>query len=202
MKRRVPRLATDEEAEAFLDSDLSDLDFSQFKSGRLRLEERPGSVRSGNEAGSQFKRLSGKVHASRTEPSETYRLFEQAILERKQVLCEYDGYTRELCPIILGHSEGKEKALTYQFGGKGRKTLPQEGAWRCLFLDKVSNVRLREGLWYSGDSHTQPSTCVQIVDLDANPNSPYSPKRRRPSTSLAESAGSGQRGQARRSGKS
>jgi predicted nucleotidyltransferase len=42
MKRRVPRLRTNEEAEAFLESDLSDLDFSQFKSGRLRLEKRPG----------------------------------------------------------------------------------------------------------------------------------------------------------------
>ena len=31
MKRKVPRLTTDEEAEAFLQEDLSDLDFSEFK---------------------------------------------------------------------------------------------------------------------------------------------------------------------------
>ena len=31
MKRKVPRLKTDKEAEAFLARDLSDLDFSQFK---------------------------------------------------------------------------------------------------------------------------------------------------------------------------
>lgn len=31
MKRKVPKMTTDEEAEAFLDQDLSDLDFSQFK---------------------------------------------------------------------------------------------------------------------------------------------------------------------------
>jgi len=31
MKRKVPRMTTDEEAEAFLERDLSDLDFSQFK---------------------------------------------------------------------------------------------------------------------------------------------------------------------------
>ena len=43
MKRRVPRLKTDEEAEAFLESDLSELDFSQFKSGRLRFENGAGS---------------------------------------------------------------------------------------------------------------------------------------------------------------
>ena len=31
MKRQVPKMATDEEAETFLDQDLSDLDFSQIK---------------------------------------------------------------------------------------------------------------------------------------------------------------------------
>ena len=31
MKRKVPIFKTDEEAEAFLEQDLSDLDFSQFK---------------------------------------------------------------------------------------------------------------------------------------------------------------------------
>src|SRR5438067_3974657 len=44
-----------------------------------------------------------------TMPSETYRLFERAMEERKQILCTYDGYRRELCPIILGHSQGKEE---------------------------------------------------------------------------------------------
>jgi hypothetical protein len=31
MKRQVPKMTTDEEAEAFLDTDLSDLDFGQFR---------------------------------------------------------------------------------------------------------------------------------------------------------------------------
>jgi predicted DNA binding CopG/RHH family protein len=36
----VPRLRTDEEAEAFLAQDLSDLDFSQFKAGQLEYERK------------------------------------------------------------------------------------------------------------------------------------------------------------------
>lgn len=36
--RSVPRLRTDEEAEAFLDLDLSDLDFGQFRAGQLEYE--------------------------------------------------------------------------------------------------------------------------------------------------------------------
>lgn len=40
MKERVPKLATDEEAEAFLAQDLTDPDFSQFKPMRLELEKK------------------------------------------------------------------------------------------------------------------------------------------------------------------
>jgi len=90
----------------------------------------------------------------------------------------YKGFRRELCPIILGHSKEKEKALTFQFGGKSRSGLPDDGEWRCLFLSEVSEIELRDGPWTSGSRHTQPSTCVEEVDLDVNPDSPYGPKRR------------------------
>jgi len=38
MKRKVPRMTTDEEAEAFLEQDLSDLDFSQFKPAKFEFQ--------------------------------------------------------------------------------------------------------------------------------------------------------------------
>ena len=44
MKRKVPKLMTDEEAEAFLDQDLSDLDFSQFKPYRFEFENKTARV--------------------------------------------------------------------------------------------------------------------------------------------------------------
>jgi hypothetical protein len=110
--------------------------------------------------------------------SAVYDLFARAMAERLQVLCLYDGYPRALCPIILGHSRGEEKALTYQFAGDSRKGLKRGGEWRCLWLLKVENAELREGPWYSGGSHSQPQGCVEVVDLDVNPVSPYRPKRR------------------------
>jgi len=61
-------------------------------------------------------------------PTFTYLLFVQAMAERKQIVCTYNGYPRELCPVILGHSQGEEKALTYQFGGDSESGLPREGA--------------------------------------------------------------------------
>src|SRR5581483_6668893 len=91
---------------------------------------------------------------------------------QKQILCRYDGYVRELCPIILGHSQGQKKALTYQFAGQSRSVLPPDGQWRCLWLDKVSNVQLRDGPWHAGKAHTQPQGCVHVVDLDVNHQAP------------------------------
>jgi len=42
--RKVPRFKTDEEAEAFLEQDLSDLDFSQFKPVRFEIRPKEKSV--------------------------------------------------------------------------------------------------------------------------------------------------------------
>ena len=36
-------------------------------------------------------------------------MFGQAMASRKEILCLYYGYPRELCPIILGRSQGQEK---------------------------------------------------------------------------------------------
>jgi hypothetical protein len=126
-------------------------------------------------------------------PTIAYRLFEQAMAERKQILCEYDGYHRELCPVILGHSRGEEKALVYQFGGESRSGLPSGGEWKCLWLFKVSNVQLHDGPWHAGSRHSQKQSCVEVVDLDVNPKSPYNPKRRAAPTSVAARSGGGKK---------
>ncbi len=44
MKKKVPRLKTDREAEAFLAQDLSNLDFSQFKSTRFEFEKKDEQI--------------------------------------------------------------------------------------------------------------------------------------------------------------
>ena len=67
------------------------------------------------------------------------------------------------------------ESVDLSIGGQSESDLPD---WKCLSLAKVSDVQLREGPWYAGDSHTQRQGCVKVVDLDVNPASPYNPKRR------------------------
>lgn len=44
MSRKVPEMTTDQEAERFLEEDLSDLDFSQFQRGRFEYEAKDAQV--------------------------------------------------------------------------------------------------------------------------------------------------------------
>ena len=99
-------------------------------------------------------------------PSATYALFRNAISAEKQVMCSYDGRTRELCPHIIGtNRSGEEVVLAWQFAGQSSGRLPQ---WRCLRLAKVRNARIRDGSWHEGGSHRSEQTCVSKIDLDIN----------------------------------
>ncbi|HVX30681.1 MAG TPA: hypothetical protein VHA53_09400 [Nitrolancea sp.] len=103
-----------------------------------------------------------------TMASATYGLFRAAILGRKQIICIYQHRYRELCPHVLGHSDGQEKALTFQFAGESTSGLPPGGEWRCIFLAHVQEARIRTGDWHTGSVHTTRQVCVGVVDLDVN----------------------------------
>jgi hypothetical protein len=100
-------------------------------------------------------------------PSANYALFRKAILAEHQVVCRYDGRTRELCPhVVIGtNKSGAEVVLAWQFGGQSSGRLPQ---WRCLRLANVRDARAREGRWHEGGSHRTEQTCVSEIDLDIN----------------------------------
>ena len=102
--------------------------------------------------------------------SATYNLLRRAILEERPVTCTYQGRHREMCPLIIGHTDGQEKALVFQFGGdtsKGKVRAGQE-QWKCLFVAQVRDARLRDGEWHEGKSHKTVQVCVRDVDLDIN----------------------------------
>jgi uncharacterized protein len=110
--------------------------------------------------------------------SPTFRLFHQAILERQQITLTYGGRPREVCPFILGHKDGQETALVYQFGGRSSRELPAKGDWRCLLLAKVRDAEARSGPWHGGAEHRQSQRCVEAVYIDVNLAVPNQPGRR------------------------
>ncbi len=111
-------------------------------------------------------------------PSANYDLFLRAMREKRPIHCRFDGFSREICPIVLGHTDGRETALAFQFAGETSKGPLQKPQWRCFELARVTDARLHDGSWRAGDSHRSAQSCVREVDYDVNPLSPYSPRHR------------------------
>jgi hypothetical protein len=107
-----------------------------------------------------------------------YNQVAEAMRRLKAMTCRYDGHQRTFCPIILGDTEGEEKVLVYQVGGRTSKGQLVRPEWKCFFISKMREIKFSDVPWQSGDLHRKAQTCVEEVDLDVNPSSPYAPKRK------------------------
>lgn len=102
--------------------------------------------------------------------SEVYSLLRLAATRRLSVAAIYDGLPRLLCPHVLGRKSGRPQALVYQFGGSSNSGLPvtpEKGVWRCLAVEKLSEVELRANVWHS-EPRCQQQSCVDEVDFDVD----------------------------------
>jgi hypothetical protein len=103
--------------------------------------------------------------------SEIYELLRLAAARRQPVAAIYDGLPRLLCPHVGGRKSGRLHAFCYQFGGGSNSGLPIPpdgvGGWRCLALEKLSQVELSADAW-----HTEPraphQSCIDEIDFDAD----------------------------------
>jgi hypothetical protein len=102
---------------------------------------------------------------------DVYLLIRMAAAGRRPVAAVYDGLPRLLCPHVLGRKAGRLHTFFYQFGGGSHRGLPMVpdgiGGWRCLAVEKLSQVELRADAW-----HTEPraprQTCIDEIDFDVD----------------------------------
>lgn len=90
-----------------------------------------------------------------------YSIIHQAIQERVPVVATYNGQRRLLCPRAHGTKRGRAQALFYQVAGGSNSGLDMPGSfanWRCMALDKLSDVEFCPGPWYSGGNQSCPHT--------------------------------------------
>lgn len=104
--------------------------------------------------------------------SNTYDLIRNAIAKKQIVVATYQDLIREMCPHVIGKKNGKEQALFYQFGGQSRSdpgiTPGSPNNWRCLPIDGLSNVTVKDGQWVTAENHSRPQTCVDEIDLEVD----------------------------------
>jgi len=111
---------------------------------------------------------------------EVRRLVYAAVVGRRPLVGLYDGCQRWLCPHKLGWNRGGQlRVLCYQYGGESISGLQSQNSpanWRCLALEKLSAVELLDGSWHSAPNHSQPQTCIERVEVDAEDYPPREPQ--------------------------
>ena len=122
----------------------------------------------------EFGYSGGSVGGAAKEPlpERTYALIRTAVVGRWPIAAVYHDRPRLLCPHRLGwNSDGRPRALCYQYGGESESGLRPPGAaqnWRCLAVEKLFDVALLEDAWRTAPNHTRPQTCIVRVDVDAD----------------------------------
>ena len=96
-----------------------------------------------------------------------YELIREATLAKRQVVATYKGHRRQLCPHVLGTKKGRWQALFFQFGGGSSSPLPPAGKWRCIPIDGLEDVIVRNGPWHTGLRLEHPDRCVDSIDAEA-----------------------------------
>ena len=79
-------------------------------------------------------------------------------------------------PIVLSAPAGRNRAgeqrvLCYQYGGESESGLaPMSSAnnWRCIAVEKLQSVELREDSWRTAPNHSRPAHCIVDVDIDVD----------------------------------
>jgi hypothetical protein len=82
-----------------------------------------------------------------------------------------DNLARLLCPHVGGRKSSRLHLFCYQFGGSSNSVEPlapeDRGVWRCLSVEKLSQVELRTGTWPT-ESRSPRQTCIDEIDFDAD----------------------------------
>ena len=102
--------------------------------------------------------------------SSTYQIIKNAIINKQNIKADYHNYPRIMTPHVLGHKNGKEKCLLYQFDGQSSSAtfFPENSSdnWRCVFVDELTNISAVDGKLHTCSKHTKAQTCVADVDVE------------------------------------
>ena len=106
-----------------------------------------------------------------------YTILADAITSKQQVIARYQDEERIFSPHALGTKRGVAHVLVYQYAGGSRTGLPPGGEWRCLDVEELSEIRLEPGAWRTAENVFNPQTCLDEVEVLADPLPPRAARR-------------------------
>ena len=107
-----------------------------------------------------------------SDTMDPYSILAEAISSKQQVVARYHDEERIFSPHALGTKRGVAHVLVYQYAGGSRTGLPPGGEWRCLNVEELSEIRLEPGAWRTAENVFNPQTCLDEVEVLADPLPP------------------------------
>ena len=108
---------------------------------------------------------------------DAYSLLAEAIGSKQQVAARYHDRERIFSPHALGTKRSVAHVLVYQYAGGSETGLPPGGEWRCLNVEELSDLRLEPGAWHTAPNVFNPQTCLDEIEVLADPLPPRAAAR-------------------------
>lgn len=110
---------------------------------------------------------------------DTYAILAEAISTKQQVVAHYHDEERIFSPHALGTKGNATHVLVYQYAGGSQTGLPPGGEWRCLDVEELDDPRLEPGPWRTGPNVFNPQSCLDEIEVLADPLPPRVAARER-----------------------
>lgn len=99
-------------------------------------------------------------------PTVTYQIIRQAIVDRQCASALYEDYVRVFCPRTIGRDDsGTAVVAAFQYGGGCPGGLPLGGIWCCFRVGDLDLISITDDGWRSGTSGGRHANWVTDVDV-------------------------------------
>ncbi|QQO12571.1 PIN domain-containing protein [Bradyrhizobium diazoefficiens] len=165
-----PVTASDLEAASRIGTTSTDGEYSLVDRTSFAVMERLGITRAAsfNPSFSTYRygRRKQAFQIVRSGHSSTFAALRQAMLHRRPVRLTYGRKEFVVCPYVLGHAVGEERAFVLVVNGTGERKESKRGNWICLRVAKIQNIETIDGPWINRAFPGPVQRCVDQVHLD------------------------------------
>lgn len=170
--RIEPIVRADLDAASEIEARFPDESFSFVDRTSFALMERMGITRAAtfNPDFAAYRPRRGRMRSFQiltAGHSKAFMALRQALLERRPVHVSRDGKYQTVCPYILGHAAGEERAFVLLVDASSRTKRPVQAKWICLRVSTIEDVRFADEPWIERDYPGPVQRCVDRVHLDA-----------------------------------